>query len=427
MSARAAIVVTGTEVLAGVITDANGPWLGGELRRLGLEVRSITVVGDSPSGIRAELERLRDSEIDLIVTTGGLGPTEDDLTLAVVADVQGRPLVHDPALEGRVSERLAGALRRWPDLDADALARSARKQSFVPEGAVVLEPIGTAPGAVVAPAHGPGPIVAVLPGPPSELRTMWRDALALGLLDGVLAGRIVPRRRILRLVGIPESEIVKAMRAARDAGVELDELEITTCMRRGEIEVDTSFAPEAQATYERFEAVVRDQLEDKIFSDDGATLDDIVAGLLREQELTVAVAESLTGGLLASRLTDADGSSEYMLGGVVAYAVGTKVGVVGLDRDLIEREGVVSVAVAEALAAGAIELFGASVGLGITGEAGPISGSGRPVGTVCLAVSALDGRAESAELAIPGGRADVRDRSTTYALHALRRVLQARA
>jgi nicotinamide-nucleotide amidase len=426
VSARAGIVVTGTEVLTGVITDRNGPWLGEQLAALGVEVGQITVVGDRPHEIRKALDWLRADGVDLIVTSGGLGPTEDDLTVSAVAEFQGRELVFDEALGERIGKILEGVSRRWPGIDAGAVEQSRIKQATIPQGATALDPVGTAPGVVVAPASGGGPVVVVLPGPPRELQPSWHQALSTDALRVAIAGRVERERRILRLVGLPESEIAETMRVARDDGVEIDNLEITTCLRRGEIEIDTRFELRLADTYEAFEALVQARHGDHVFSDDGATIDEIVAALLREQKLTLGVAESLTGGLMAARLSTAEGASEYLLGGVVAYAVEAKVAVVGVERDLIEQHGVVSTEVAEALARGSADRFGADVGIGLTGEAGPESASGRPVGTVCFAV-VVAGVASAEELLLPGQRADVRDRATTAALHKLRRALQDRA
>lgn len=423
MSARAGIVVTGTEVLTGVIQDRNGPWLGAQLADLGVEVSQIITVGDRPDDIRKALHALRGDGVDLIVTSGGLGPTEDDLTVAVVAEFSGRELVLDEALGARVGAILDATSKRWKGIDAGAVEQSRIKQSTIPEGAVVLEPVGTAPGVIAEPASGGGPTVVVLPGPPGELQPMWRQAVQSGALNSAISGRLERERSVLRLFGLPESEIAETMRVARAQGIALDDLEITTCLRRGEIEIDTRFEPDDAATFSEFERVVADRHGDKLFSRDGSTVDSIVAELLLDREMTLAVAESLTGGLMTSRLAETEGASGYLLGGIVAYAVDAKIEVAGVDQELIERHGVVSVETATALASGAAERFGADVGIGLTGEAGPKSASGRPVGTVCLAVE-VRGTASSSEVFLPGRRADVRERSTVVAMHTLRRALQ---
>jgi nicotinamide-nucleotide amidase len=425
MAARAGIVVTGTEVLTGRVADRNGPWLAERLRELGVDIAHTIVVGDRPDDLRDALGWLRDAGMDLIITSGGLGPTEDDLTAAMVGEFQQRPLELDEALEGRIWKILEGLSARYPGLDEAAVRRSNRKQALVPRGATVLEPVGTAPGLVVpAPDGASRPTVLVLPGPPRELQPMWRDAVATEAFRDAIAGAVDLRQHMLRLFGIPESEIADTMLKARDAGIDLDALEITTCLRRGEVEVVTRYEPAQQAVYDAFEGVVRERHPRELFSDDGTSVDQQVADLLRSSGRTVATAESCTGGLLAGRLTDLAGSSDYVLGGLVVYSNEAKTKLAGVDPDLIASVGAVSVEVAEALADGARAALDADVGVGITGIAGPGGGTeDKPVGTVCFSVS--DGeRRLTRRLVLPGGRFDVRDRSTTVAMHLLRRVLR---
>src|SRR5581483_5748653 len=229
--------------------------------------------------------------------------------------------------------------------------------------------------------------------------------------------------RIVRLFGIPESEIASTLRAATEAGLDLDQLEITTCLRRSEIEVATRFEPPAAPRYEEFVEFIAARHGATLFSLAGSTVDDQVVELLAGR--TVAVAESCTGGLLAARLTERPGSSAYFPGGVVAYSNEAKTALVGVPAELIERLGAVSAEVAEALALGAIERFGASFGIGITGIAGPDGGSEeKPVGTVWFSVIERDGERLTRSTVLPGNRSDIRDRSTTVALHLLRRLLR---
>jgi nicotinamide-nucleotide amidase len=426
VSTRAGIVVTGTEVLSGIIPDGNGPWLSERLRELGVDVHSITVVGDRREDMQRTLRFLAGEGVELVVTSGGLGPTADDLTAEVVADVQGRELVLDEPLERRIAEIIRPMLARWPGLDADALLEANRKQALVPRGATVLEPVGTAPGLVVPPAHGAGPTVVVLPGPPRELQTMWPAAVAADAFGAATGERAEFRWRIMRLFGIPESEIAATLRAVEDGGLSLSALEITTCLRRGEIEIATRFAPEADAEYAALERAVAERHPETLFSLDGSTIDDQVASeLLGPPRRTVATAESCTGGLLAARLTERAGSSAYALGGVVAYADEAKVALAGVDPGLIARHGAVSREVADALADGARERLGADIGAGITGVAGPGGGTEeKPVGTVWVAVAGPDGARLTRGVRLPGGRADVRDRSVTVAMHLIRRLLR---
>ena len=422
MTARAGIVVTGTEVLSGIITDRNGPWLAERLRTRGVDLAHIMIVGDRRDDLRAALDFLVSEGMDLVITSGGLGPTADDLTTEVVADFTGRPLALDEALEGRIAAILERMRSRWRGgFDEAAMRAGNRKQAMVPEGATVLEPVGTAPGLVV-----PGKaVVVVLPGPPGELQMMWDAALATEAMQAVLAGAGTLEQRIMRLFGPPESEIAQTLREAETAGVPLERLEITTCLRRGEIEIATVFDPAASEDYAAFEAVIAERYGARLFARNGETIDDLViAALLGPPVRTVATAESCTGGLMAARLTDRGGSSAYALGGVTAYSNEAKVALAGVPAELIERHGAVSPEVASALADGAVERFGADLGIGITGIAGPGGGTAeKPVGTVCLCLAEAGGERIERTLQLPGGRAMVRERTTTAAMHLLLRLL----
>ena len=427
---RAGIVVTGTEVLTGRVHDRNGPWLSDQLLELGADVGAIVVAGDRPREIEAALGFLRAQGMDLVITSGGLGPTADDLTAEVVGRFQGRAMVLDEALEGRIASILRPLVARWPDHDPRALLASNRKQAVIPRGAEVLEPVGTAPGLVVAPAeHRAGPLIVVLPGPPRELQQMWKAAL-LGStgLAGIVERGVAHHRDMLRLYGIPESEIAATLRAAGEAGIGLARMEITTCLRRGEVEVVTRYAPREAAEYERLAAFIRDRHDATLFSEDGSSVDEQVFRLLSEASATIAVAESCTGGLLCARLTERPGASQLVRGGLVVYSDRAKVRLAGVDADLIASHGAVSTQVAEALADGARARLEADVGVGVTGIAGPGGATEtKPVGLVCFSVSHRDGRRETSSVTLPGGRADVRDRSTTVALHLVRRLLLSRA
>lgn len=420
MSIHAGILVTGTEVLTGRVVDRNGPWCSERLRELGVEHEMTVVVGDRPADMAAALGWLRDEGCSLIVTSGGLGPTADDLTAQVVGEFQGRPMVLDTALEERIAAILERLTRRWPDVDLEAIQEGNRKQATIPEGSTVLEPVGTAPGLVVPPAGGNGPTVVVLPGPPRELKPMWEAAVATPAFEEAVAGRNEIRQEMLRLFGIPESEIAETLRAARADGVGIDDLEITTCMRRGEIEIVTRYAPSEQETYDAFSAFVAGRHSETLFSRDGSSVDIQVAQLLRENGLSIAIAESCTGGQLGGRLTELPGASEYFAGGMIAYSDEAKNRLVGVDREMIALHGAVSPEVAVALAQGARERLEADVGVGVTGVAGPGGGTAeKPVGLVCFAVAGHQAATERS-IQIPGSRDDVRDRSTTVALHMVR-------
>ncbi len=425
MSVRAGVVVTGTEVLTGRVIDRNGPWVSERLGELGVDHAHTIVVGDREEDMLAALRFLVEEGMALIVTTGGLGPTEDDRTAEIVGRFQGRELVLDEPTEERIWEILSRLRSRWPELEEAALREANRKQALVPRGAEILAPVGTAPGLLVPPSGGAsGPLIVVLPGPPRELREMWSAAASSAAFRAAVAGAVDYRSRMLRLYGIPESEIAATLRAARLEGVDLEPLEITTCLRRGEIEIVTRWEPGADAAYEAFEGVVRRRHPDTLFSDDGRSVDQQVADLLRASGDAVACAESCTGGLLSARITELDGASAYFPGGLVTYANEAKTELAGVDPGLIESFGAVSAEVAEAMADGARAALGASIGVGITGIAGPGGGSEeKPVGTVWLSVSRSDGARLTRRVLLPGGRADVRDRSTTVAMHLLRRIL----
>lgn len=424
MNPRAGILVTGTEVLTGIITDRNGPWLSERLAEIGVDPEVIQIVGDRPDDLMAALEFMRSRGMALIVTSGGLGPTADDLTVEVVARFAGRELALDGRLEERIAEILRPMMARWPGLDADAIRASNRKQAVIPRGATVLDPVGTAPGLVVPPADGAGPTVVVLPGPPRELHPMWRMAVETEALQDAIAGAPTYRHGFVRLFGIPESEIANTLREAKAAGISLDGLEVTTCLRRGEIEVSTRYEPADENAYEELIGFIRERHRDTLFSEDGSTIDEQVASMLAGHR--IAVAESSTGGMLAARLTDLPGASAYFMGGLIVYSNEAKVALAGVDPELIERFGAVSNEVAIALAKGAIERLDADVGVGITGIAGPEGGTEeKPLGTVCFSVKLRGGADITLTARLPGGRADVRDRSTTVALHLVRRLLRA--
>jgi competence/damage-inducible protein CinA-like protein len=423
VSARAGIVVTGTEVLSGRVRDLNGPWLADRLAELGVELAHVTIVGDRPEDMEAQLRFLADQGVDLIVTSGGLGPTADDLTIEVVARFTERPLVHDEALEQRIAEILKPLMSRWRNLDPDAVLAANRKQALVPDGAAVIDPAGTAPGVVVPPRDGSGPTVVVMPGPPRELHAMWPVATQTEAFQAAVRARTEYEHRTLRLFGIPESEIAETLRAAEDSVPGFEELEITTCLRRGEVEVVVRYERGAEEAWRALRALAAERHEHTLYSSDGTTVDEQVAELLKGRR--VGVGESSTGGLMAARLTDLPGASEYVAGGVVAYSNEAKVELLGVDPALIERHGAVSPEVASAMAAGALERFAADTSIAITGVAGPGGGTeDKPVGYVCWSAMRSDGAELARDVRLPGGRADIRDRSTTVGMHLLRRLLR---
>jgi nicotinamide-nucleotide amidase len=416
--ARAGIVVTGTEVLTGRVQDANGPWIADRLLELGVELAHITICGDRPADIEAQLRFMADQGVDLIVTSGGLGPTADDMTVEVVARFAGRELVLDTGVENKIADILKKLMVHFDRKDFAAVRAANRKQAMVPEGAQVLDPVGTAPGVVV-----PGkPTVIVLPGPPRELQPMWRRAIETPAVQQAIAGRTSYRQDTMRMFGLPESGLAETLRDAEKTIPGFKALEITTCLRRGEIEMVTRYEPDAEDVYAKLTQLLRERHEHQIYSEDGSTVDDQVARLLAGRR--TATAESCTAGLLAARLTDRPGSSDYVMGGVVSYSNEAKVQLLGVDPSLIELHGAVSEPVAEAMAAGALKRFGADTAVAITGIAGPGGGTEqKPVGTVCFTVTLADGRKDTRTLRLPGNRSDIRDRSATVAMHLLRRML----
>lgn len=418
MGVRAGILVTGTEVLTGRVADRNGPWVADRLLELGVELAHITICGDRPADIGAQLRFLRDEGVDLIVTTGGLGPTADDMTVATVAGFCRRDLVLDTAMETRIAAIVEKWMARFPDMDLQAVQAANRKQAMVPDGAVALDPVGTAPG-VVVPGH---PTVVVLPGPPKELQAMWPAAIATDAVQQAIAARTAYRQDTVRMFGVAESGLADTLRTAEAQITGFDGLEITTCLRRGELEMVTRYEPSAADAYRALMDLVRDRHGAAVFSEDGSTVDDQVAQLLADRR--IATAESCTAGMLAARLTDRAGSSAYVAGGVVAYANEAKVDLLGVDPALIAEHGAVSGEVAEAMAAGALNRFGADTAVAITGVAGPGGGTpDKPVGTVWFCVALTGGPAVIRCVRVPGERADVRERSTTVAMHLLRRAL----
>ncbi|KHO20586.1 competence/damage-inducible protein A [Mycolicibacterium setense] len=417
MSARAGIVVTGTEVLTGRVQDRNGPWLADQLLELGVELAHITICGDRPRDIEAQLRFLAAEGVDLIVTSGGLGPTADDLTVATVAEFCGRELVLDEAME----ERIAGILRKLigdrPGVDFDAVRAANRKQAMVPVGAEVLAPVGTAPGVVVS----GSPTVVVLPGPPRELQPMWLSALATEAVQQAISARTDYRQETVRMFGLAESGLAETLREAETAIAGFDALEITTCLRRGELEIVTRYEPDAARAYRDVVALLRDRHGAALYSEDGSTVDEQVAALLAGHR--IATAESCTAGLLAARLADIPGCSDYFTGGVVSYSNEAKAELLNVDPVLITEYGAVSEPVVEAMVSGALHHFGADTAVAVSGIAGPAGGSpDKPVGTVCFAVRS-GSAAITRTLHLPGNRSDIRERATTVAMHLLRRAL----
>ena len=415
---RAGIVVTGTEVLSGRVADRNGPWISEQLAEFGVEVAHLMVVADRPQDLGATLRFLASEGVDLIVTSGGLGPTADDLTAEVVGRFAGREMELDEEMEEKIAAILRNFARRF-QVDEEAIRQGNRKQAMVPSGATTIDPVGTAPGLVV-PADDI--VVIVLPGPPRELQPMWASAVATEPVRKVLARATPLRGYTLRMFGIPESEIARSLRDIEAEGTDLAAVEITTCLRRGEIEVDVRYRDAASQVAETLKQGMVDRHARHLFSTDGATIDSQVAELLHGHRL--GVGESCSGGLLAARITAIPGASDYFAGSAVAYSNEAKTELLGVDPRLIEAHGAVSPEVAEAMARGALERFGADVAVSVTGIAGPDGGTEeKPVGYVCFHALLADGPGIARDPVIPGGREDIRERSALVGLHMLRTLL----
>lgn len=418
MSVRAGIIVTGTEVLTGRTSDRNGPWVSERLGELGVQVAHLTVVGDRREDLDASLRFLAERGMDLIVTTGGLGPTADDLTAERVAMFAGRSLELDEDMEGKIAAIITEFAKRMR-FDREGVAAGTRKQAMVPAGAEALDPVGTAPGLVVA---AESTVVVVLPGPPRELQGMWEAALGTDAVRSVLARAPTLESASMKMFGVPESTLAKSLREIGEQ-VPLESLEITTCLRRGaELEIDVSYRSEDRPALEGLFEGLRSRHGEFIYSEHGETIDELLGQALAGRRL--ALAESCTAGLLAGRITDRAGSSNYFAGGVVAYSDEAKRELLDVPAELIAEHGAVSPEVAAAMADGALARFGADVAVGVTGVAGPGGGTeSKPVGYVCVCARTADGRELARDPKLPGGRADVRDRSVSVSMHILRRVL----
>lgn len=418
---RAGIVVTGTEVLTARIVDKNGPWLTERLRELGFDVVHITICRDRPEDIRAQLEFMSDQGLELICTTGGLGPTADDLTASIVGEFCGQEMYLDePTLE-KIREIIAQFTRRM-NWDTEALDAGSRKQAVVPRGADILGPAGTAPGLVVKPAEGADkPVVVVLPGPPGELQAIWKEAVETDTFKALVDRTFVFEEQMIRMIGVPESDIAKTLREF-DESHGLGDMEITTCLRKGEMEILVSHRPEERAKRELLIKAFNEQYAGAIFSQSAETVDEQIARLLDGR--TIALAESCTGGLLAQRLTVPEGASKFFQGSAVTYSNAAKARILSVPGSELEEFGAVSAEVAKSMAEGALEIFDADFAVSITGIAGPSGGTEeKPVGTVEFHAVAGDGRRRQLGLVLPGRRQDVQERAATVALHLLRSLI----
>jgi nicotinamide-nucleotide amidase len=402
------VIAVGTELLLGQIVDTNSSWLGERLALAGIDCHFQVKVGDNLGRIAAAI-RLALTRADAVLLCGGLGPTQDDITRDAIADVLGVELVRDDEIVERIRSMFASRGRAMPD--------SNLRQADVPAGATAIpQRMGTAPGLICTTGEEGGKVVYAVPGVPHEMREMVERAVVPDLVARAGETTTTILSRTLRTWGMSESQLseVIAQRVDRQtnptiaflaSGVEGIKLRLTA-KAPSVVEAQTLLAGE--------EAELRGLLGDTVFAVDDETMEDAVGRLLLAGGLTLAVAESLTGGMVGSRLVDVVGASNWFRGGVVSYASDVKFDVLGV------REGpVVTADVAEQMASGVARLLSTDVGLSTTGVAGPEEQEGKPVGTVFVGLH-LDGRTESVELRLPGERQHVRGLATISALNLLR-------
>jgi nicotinamide-nucleotide amidase len=412
---RCEIIGVGTELLLGQIVNTNAAWIGQRLADVGWDCLRHTAVGDNEQRIAGTIREALD-RADAVIVTGGLGPTQDDVTREALAAVAGVTLRRQPDLEQWLRERFARmGVRRMAEMNL--------RQADVPEGARVIDnPRGTAPGLIV---EIDGKPTYAVPGVPREMEGMLERVVLPDLAARAGEGRAIVSRT-LRTVGVGESRLAERLTPLwEEAGS--GEVTLAYLASPGEVRVRLTAVgatrSEALAEIDPVEARVREELGDIVYGTDDETLEALVGRLLRERDLSLATAESLTGGLLGGRITGISGASDSYLGGVIAYATDAKASQLGVDPDLLAAEGPVSEPVAAAMAAGARNTFGADLGLAVTGVAGPTEQSGRRVGTLCLGVADAAGTA-TRTLTAPGDRAQVRLWTCSVALDLLRRRLE---
>ena len=408
---RVVVINTGTELLLGDVLNSHLSFIAREIFPLGLRIDRQITVPDGEAIRNAIEESLGAAEI--IFITGGLGPTTDDITREITADLFGLKLEHDPAILSAIQER---ASRRGFRL-TDRVAR----QADVPEGATVLpNEHGSAPG-LYLPANGEQkrPHLFLLPGPPRELHPMFRGSV-LPLLGKIVRPEHAVERQVLRIAGMGESLVEEAV---GEQLLGLPGLELGYCARPGEMDLRL-IGPASVVAQAR--QIVTEKLGPSIFSADGSNLETVVVKMLTEQNRTLALAESCTGGYLAHRLTNVPGASAVLLAGYVTYSNEAKTGAVGVDPALIAEQGAVSRQVATAMAEGAREKGGADFALATTGIAGPSGGSDeKPVGTVFIALAARDQPTKIQKRFFPDDRPTFKELTAQAALEMLRRALVA--
>jgi nicotinamide-nucleotide amidase len=412
---RAAILAVGSELLTPSRTDTNSLFITEQLNLLGIEVVLKTIVGDDHEELAAALSTAL-NRADLIVCTGGLGPTEDDVTRDVVARVLQRPLAEDERITEKIRARFAARGMQMPEIN--------RRQAMVPASARVLEnPNGTAPGLWLEDGDR---LILLLPGPPRELKKMLTDLVAGPLMERAAGVPLV--RRTLRIVGRTESHTEEAMQPLYlEWGRAPVPIAATILASLGQIELHLSARGTSRAEAEAvLDAAVQQAVSVlglDVFSADGRSMERVLGDLLAERQLTISVAESCTGGLVMSRLTDVPGSSRYVDRGVVAYRNEAKIELLAVAPALIEAHGAVSEEVAIAMARGLRDRAGSDVALGITGIAGPGGGTPqKPVGTVAIA-ALVPGLERSRLFRFVGDRELVKFQASQAAMDMVRRML----
>jgi nicotinamide-nucleotide amidase len=405
---KAEIIAVGSEMLTPDRVDTNSLFLTGELNKLGIEVVRKTIVGDNRD-LLAEAFRDALNRVPLIIASGGLGPTEDDLTRETVAELLGRKLIRNDAILRYIEGRFRQLGREMPPVNV--------RQAMVPEGAEVLEnPRGSAPGLWLEDA---GRIIALLPGPPRELKPMYQEQIQPRLERRSTGIRMFHRE--LHVAGMGESAVEQRIKPIY---TRYGDVHTTILAAPGEIQIHlrmwTDDALSAQKTLDEIVQGFELALTDRIYSQDGSSMEEVVARLLTINNATISAAESCTGGLLAQRLTSIAGSSSYFLGGVVCYSNELKTAWADVPQELIQSKGAVSSEVAVTLAEGIRRRVGSTLGVGITGIAGPSGGSEeKPVGTVHIALSHASGVKERG-VRFPGDRDAVRWHASQLALDMVR-------
>jgi nicotinamide-nucleotide amidase len=416
----AEIIAVGSELLGSTRTDTNSLYLSGRLAELGVDLRIKSVVGDE-RGDLATLLRQALERADVIVLTGGLGPTDDDLTRDVVSEVLGLPMEIDESIVDKIRARFEKRGLVMPDVN--------RRQGQVPRGAIVLDnPNGTAPGLFIDHAGARGrQVVILLPGPPRELNPMF-DAVCRGPLRE-RAGNERAYRTTLFLTGRGESHVEQLVQPIyarwRDASPPIS---TTILAAMGQIELHLTVREtdeaRARAILDRARAELLAVIAGDVYSTDGRAMEEVVGDLLKARGFSIAAAESCTGGLFTSRLTDVPGSSAYVRAGVIAYAYEDKTTLLGVPAEMIVTHGAVSEPVAVAMAEGIRERTHADVTIGITGIAGPGGATpSKPVGTVVIAVIVPDQPVYVRTYSFHGGRPMVKFQATQAALDRVRRML----